>query len=97
LSRSLGRHDWWNVRAEHTPHQWALQCALYRVDPFGERRADIRSAFHTAAIVASNQQEKLSDEEFGDLIDTLTNYLPAHGNDEDKPDMDALARMKANL
>lgn len=54
LARSVGRLDWWNVRDEHSPYEWALQKALFAVEPWGEDRADLRAAVNTQQIVAAH-------------------------------------------
>lgn len=73
-----------------------MQKALYRISPFGERRADLRSAFHTAAIIVSNRTEDTAGREFVDMVETLMRYVPANIDPEETIDMAALAKVKAS-
>ena len=92
FARSLGRFDWWNVRAEHTPFQWQAQVALYSSQPWGERRADLRAAIGTANLVAAQMTaENATPEWFSDTVQALTNYLRQN---EDEPDYEALAKIR---
>lgn len=95
LGRSVGRLDWWNIRGEHTPYEWALQLALYAVAPFGERRADMREARQTAILIASKRTEPMGADEFHELWKTAANYLPGdQEQDDEEADLDALAAMQ---
>lgn len=58
------------------------------VEPFGEDRADIRSAMNTLAPPASN-------ENFDQLWRMLTNY--AGGNDEENGELEANAKALAKV
>ena len=93
----MNRLDWWNIKAEHTAYEWACQIAMSIACPFGERRKDIREAYHTAHLLASQSPQQLTNDEFSTLWDTLSKYLKCH---EDAPDpnqtanLDALALMK---
>ncbi len=46
--------DWWRIKGEHTPQEWALQKALFIADPWGETRDDLRAAIQTRRIVATS-------------------------------------------
>lgn len=95
LGRSVGRLDWWNIRGEHTPYEWALQLALYAVAPFGERRADMRAARQTAIMIAAQRTEPMGANEFQELWKTAANYLPSdQEQDDEEADLDALAAMQ---
>ena len=48
---------------------------MYEVNPFGERRQDIRSGRIGAYIVASHFAE-VTDEAFAEMSSNLCNYLP---------------------
>jgi hypothetical protein len=85
--------DWWNIKAEHSAWEWAAQLAMYEVAPFGERRSDIRSAFHFANLMAV-QATNIKDADFRQAVEHLCDYLPCDRDGEDFVDMDALRRMK---
>jgi hypothetical protein len=93
LARSVGRLDWWNIKAEHTSYEWAAQIALYQVAPYGDRRADLRTAYNTANTIAAGRTQQTQPDEFRDMIATLMNYLGCDQRDpnEETPDAAALA------
>jgi len=91
----VGRWDWWNLKAEHTPYEWAAQRALYEVAPWGERRADLRAAFVTANLMCSQSSQERSDEDFQAMVESLASYLKCDcDNDDEEADLTALERMK---
>lgn len=96
LARSVGRLDWWNVYAEHTDFEWAMQMLMYQVYPFGERRADLRSGFHTANLIASQSAERISEGDFRDMIESLAAYLPCDQDLEEDVDFAALNSLKGD-
>ena len=53
LGLAVGRWDWWNLKAEHTPYEWILQRIADEVEPLGDNRNDIRAARHTAELLAA--------------------------------------------
>ena len=68
---------------------------MYSVSPFGERRQDIRQAFHTAQLMNVNRMgEPQSAEEFSSTVKALSAYLQCDIEQEDFVDLDALERMK---
>lgn len=83
LARSVGRLDWWNIKAEHTPYQWACQIAMYRVAPWGERRADRRAAFNTASMRAAMAVGEVTAEDMREVVLSLMNYMPCDAIDPD--------------
>lgn len=72
------RHDWWNVRKEHTPFQWACQIARSIVEPWGDERADLRAAQNTTQIVVSNAWEKPDDDVIDAVFEGLRFYLKSN-------------------
>lgn len=90
----MNRPDFWKLRKEHTPFQWAVQQAIYQVAPYGEKRADKRAAVCTANQMVMHVAEKVGDEEFNQAVSSLANYLPKAEDYEDIDDMDALKRMR---
>jgi len=96
LARSVGRLDWWNVRGEHTPYQWLVQRVLHQIHPCGERRADMRAAHNTATVLATQAKEKLDPSTFGEIVESLRDYLPTcQQSDELEADAQALKAMGA--
>lgn len=93
MARSVGRWDWWNLKAEHTAWEWAAQLAMYAVAPFGERRADIRAAFNTANLMAV-QAGNMKTADFRGAVEHLCDYMPCDRDGEEFVDLDALKRMK---
>jgi hypothetical protein len=90
--------DWWNIKAEHTPYEWACQVALYSVCPFGERRADMRAAVNSARLIAAQSMSKTTADDFIANARLLQQYLKCEqDHDEEQPDLDALQRMKDKL
>lgn len=94
LARQVGRLDWWNVRNEHTPYEWTVQRLLYEVDPFGERRHDLRAAINTLFI--RNATVEMTEDDAREMLNSLTKYLPCHQNDKSDFDPVALQRMNQN-
>lgn len=94
LGRSVGRWDWWNLKGEHTQYEWAMQRAMYRVCPYGERRADRRAAFHTAQLLAAWSSEELPEGAFGEMVEALTKYEPCEADHDDDVDLEALKRIR---
>jgi hypothetical protein len=90
----VGRWDWWKLRKEHTPFQWAVQLAMYRVAPYGERRADMRAAVCAANLMAMQAAEQIDDEEFSKVVRCLTSYLPSAEDYEDIEDLEALKKLR---
>lgn len=91
LSRSVGRVDWWNVKAEHTPYQWQLQRLMFELDPPGDQRNDLRSAIHTANVIASLAKTQMTAEQFAVLVKSLVNVTPLDRHDPDVMTVDAEA------
>jgi len=58
-------------------------------EPFGEDRADIRAAVHTAAFISSMRSKAPSEGELKDQIEALCKYLPCQRYDagDDGSDM----------
>lgn len=75
LAREVGRLDFLNVYEEHTPYEWQVQQLLYQIEPFGEDRADLRSAVSTARMVATQAAEPLSDQQWEAEINNCRFYL----------------------
>jgi hypothetical protein len=96
LARSVGRLDWWNIKDEHTAYEWAAQVAMFYVCPFGERRADLRTAVSTAHLIAMQSAKKIEDAEFGELVRNLSDYLKCYSPNTDEVDMTALQNMLEN-
>ena len=94
MGRSVGRLDWWNIKDEHTEYEWQCQLAMYLVAPFGERRQDIRQAYHTAHIMTADLTTPLPDSEWMALVTHLSTYLQCDQDKDDAVDLDALKRMK---
>jgi hypothetical protein len=67
---------------------------MYSVSPFGERRQDLRNAYHTANVIASHTTEQMSKDDFTELFTALCDYLPCDKRIEDQVDLEALERMK---
>lgn len=95
LARSCGRFDWWNIKNEHTPFEWACQLAMYQVNPFGERRADIRAAINTTNQIIASSPSKLSRDDIQALFSSIRDYLKCNEQtDEDDVDFEALKKVK---
>lgn len=72
--------------------------AMYEVAPFGERRADLRTAVMTANLMtmqAANKKDITTDE-FLKVVTGLMKYLPDESSYEDIADLQALERMRKN-
>ena len=94
LARSVGRLDWWNIKDEHTEIEWAAQIALYRVDPWGERRQDLRSALHTAYIMQAVSMVEIPADQFSKIVSGLSEYLECDRETDEPIDMDALMKIQ---
>ena len=96
LARSVGRLDWWNIKDEHTAYEWAAQVAMFYVCPFGERRADLRTAVSTAHLIGIQSAQRIEEAEFGELVRNLSDYLKCYSPNTDEVDMTALQNMLEN-
>jgi hypothetical protein len=67
---------------------------MYEVAPFGERRADCRSAVSAANTIAAASQSQVSPDDFYALYSALMNYLPCHKDSEEEVDLDAVKKIK---
>lgn len=95
LARSVGRLDWWNIKAEHTPYEWACQIAMYQVNPFGDRRADMRAAVSTTNQIIASAASKLPPSDVQSLFVSIRDYLKCNEeNDEEEVDFEALRKVK---
>ncbi len=69
LALSEGRiTKWQELRNELTPRELTELIAFWSLEPWGDRRADIREALMTAVIVSATNGEKID-------LDRLTNYM----------------------
>lgn len=74
-----------------------MQLAMYHVSPFGERRADLRAAFHTANQIAAQSPSKISEPDFMAMREHLSVYMQCDAPqdpDEMEVDPEALRRIK---
>ena len=95
LARSVGRFDWWNIKAEHTPYEWACQIAMYQVNPFGDRRADMRTAVSTTNQIVATAASKLPPDDVQALFVSIRDYLKCNEEtDEEDVDFEALRKLK---
>lgn len=95
LARSVGRLDWWNIKAEHTPYEWACQIAMYQINPFGDRRADMRSAISTTNQIIANSVAKIPAEDVQALFVAIRDYLKCNEDSGDEDvDFEALRKVK---
>lgn len=71
-----GRLDWWRIKDEHTPFEWACQVARSIVEPWGDERDDLRAAWNTLKLMQFG--EKPTDEELAGILDNLRFYLKSN-------------------
>ncbi len=90
LGLKVGRLDWWNIRGEHTPYEWATQIAAEQVDPTGDHRADLRGAMLTANLMAMQAHKKIDPEDFRQMVKALMEYLPGKEAYEEADDLRAV-------
>jgi hypothetical protein len=76
--------EWVEFFESHTAYEWALQVALETVEPTGDDRDDIRMAWNTAQLIASNRAEPMSSRQIATLLDGLTNYLKCKRSEEEE-------------
>jgi len=62
-----------------------MQLAMAAVVPFGDRRADLRQAIHTANLLVSQSTKEISEGDFGQLVKSLTTYLKCDEPDDGLP------------
>jgi hypothetical protein len=74
LALAVGRTDWQNLAKEHTPYELAVWRAYERIEPFGERRADMRMALQTLSLIQSTRTRSMSGSDMKELLSALTNY-----------------------
>ena len=76
LARQMGTTDWVDVYESHTDLEWTCVEALYVVSPWGEKRADIRAAYHTANLMCTQPGREVDDAEFREIFRRLMAYMP---------------------
>ena len=79
LARAMGRvlpRDWVDVYESHTPYEWQLQKILAVVDPWGDDRADLRTATNTMAVIPGGEYDRQQ------LMDSLVGYLKINEREE---------------
>jgi hypothetical protein len=79
LALSVGRLDWFNLEKELTPYEQLTWQAYEVIEPFGERRADLRTALQTLYLMQA--QCKLTSDQREQVIKGLTDYV---GGDEER-------------
>ena len=95
FGRSVNRWDWWNLKKEHTPFQWALQMVLYRVEPYGERRADMRAAHNSVNLmIAQHVGDPIADEQVMEMREHLQRYIKDADDYEEESDLKAVELLK---
>jgi hypothetical protein len=64
--------------------------------PSSDIRADYRSAFHSALIMSCNATSELSDDEFNQMVRSMSVFLKCDDTaaDDDAVDLTALAKVK---
>lgn len=80
LALSVGRFDFWNMVSgkrsdEMTPYEELVWRAFEIVEPWGERRADIRSAVNTLCLGQMQRTKPFTADQISSVIDRLTQYL----------------------
>lgn len=71
---AVGRLDFWNLDKELTPYEQAVWRASELVEPWGDRRADMRLAMQTLSLMQSRRTSLFSDEERRNILKPLLNY-----------------------
>ena len=75
LARSVGRIDFWNLHQELTPYQLAVHRAAADIEPFGEDRADIRTAMNTILQMQAMSAKPISEVAIREIMSLAANYL----------------------
>lgn len=75
LGLAVGRPDWENLAKELTPYQIQVWRAYEQIEPFGERRADMRMAMNTIVAIQANREKPLGENTIDDLSRMLTSYV----------------------
>lgn len=76
---TVGRTDWQNLVAEHTPYELAVLQTYENIEPYGERRADLRMAVQTLNLLQAQASKQFTPEQTEKIVAGLVNYL---GKDE---------------
>lgn len=71
---AVGRLDFWNLDKELTPYEQAVWRASEIVEPWGEKRADMRMAMQTLSVMQSRRTTLFSEEERRSILRGLLNY-----------------------
>lgn len=80
LGAQFGILKWWTIKDMHTPWEWALQMIADRIEPLGDRRADLREAAGIAQLAQCIVTGVLPE----DLAENCKNYLEVHQPPEEK-------------
>ena len=70
---------------------------MYLVSPFGERRADMRAAHHSANWIASQSPKKIEEADYQAMVSHLMSYLACDSDrdpNEEDIDREALRLVK---
>lgn len=99
LAMALGRHDWEQLLEEMTPRQVAVWQVAEQVQPWGERRADVRAAMNTLLLIqevrAGNGHEVPRDTAV-EIIKALTTYATEEQDEVASPEEVAAILMTAS-
>lgn len=78
LARQRGLNhprEWVEFFESHTRYEWALQVALDKIEPCGERRDDLRAAWLAVAIIANNGMAEMTERQAKAKANAIANYL----------------------
>lgn len=92
---SVGRLDFWNLDKELTPYEQAVWRASEIVEPWGERRADMRTAMQTLSVMQSRRATLFTEEERRGILRSLLNYWRSDDEPENVTPDEAARQGKA--
>lgn len=71
----MGRLDFWNIPDELNRYEIAVHTTCEAIEPTGEEREDLRAAWMTAHLIASQSAKPLTENEVEKLLNELLGYI----------------------
>jgi hypothetical protein len=96
LALSVGRLDFWNIPTGKrddslTPYEESVWRAYEIVEPFGERRADVRVAWNTLHLLQAQSTKQFSQSQVQKIMEGLTPFLNTDSDNSLSPEEAARA------
>lgn len=93
LGLAVGRPDWENLAKEMTPYQIQVWRAYEQIEPFGERRADMRMAVQTMNLLQAQSASAFTEDQTAEIVSKLMNYVGSDDRNDREPTPEQAAKL----